>query len=62
MPVNTVDLIIKNKIGENFTIDLKFANILNPDIKYQQDFSDQVEVTRAYKRGVTYSLKLGYMF
>ncbi len=62
MPVNTVDLIIKNQIGENFTVDFKVANLLNPEIKYQQDFSDQVEVTRAYKRGVTYSLKLGYMF
>lgn len=62
MPVNTVDFIWKNKIGDRFSVDFTVRNILNPTVKYQQEFTDITEIVRDYKRGVTYGVKLGYSF
>ncbi len=62
MPVSTVDLIIRNKIGEHFTLDFRILNILNPDVEYEQQFADALEVTRRFKRGINYGFKLGYQF
>ena len=62
MAVNTVDFILRNRINEHFTIDMKAMNILNPDITREQQFSDEIEVVNSYKKGVTFMLKLGYSF
>ncbi|MCB0480274.1 MAG: carboxypeptidase-like regulatory domain-containing protein [Flavobacteriales bacterium] len=62
MSVNTVDFILRNRLGKNFSLDLKVMNILDPEIRKEQSFVDGNEVVNSYQRGVAFALKLGYSF
>tara|TARA_B100000508_G_scaffold135364_1_gene127043 strand:+ start:1568 stop:4393 length:2826 start_codon:yes stop_codon:yes gene_type:complete len=61
-PVNTLNFIWKNRIKENFTVDFKVYNILDPNIQKIQEFSDKTEVVSSYQLGMTFAVKLGYTF
>jgi len=74
--IPTLNLIIKNKFGENFEANLSFANLLNPNISLVREntgvednnvllagFVEDEEVTlREFKRGVNIGLTLKYKF
>lgn len=62
MPVNTVDFILRNKLGEHFNVDLKVMNILDPSVRREQSYADGNEIVNSYHRGVTFAMKLGYSF
>ncbi len=63
--VPRLDFIWKNQIAENWSVDLKVRNILNPEIeRYQQDFSDtQIDrqLVDAYHAGMDFSISLSYL-
>jgi len=61
-PVNTLNFIWKNKIKENFTLDFKVYNILDPKIQKIQEFDAKTEVVSSYQLGMTFAVKLGYTF
>jgi outer membrane receptor protein involved in Fe transport len=67
LPVNQLDFIWGSKVSKN--IDLKFSvqNILNPNIKYEQGSDGDAPLMdeptiRKYKKGVEFSMSLGYTF
>tara|TARA_B110000091_G_scaffold101496_1_gene110464 strand:+ start:2173 stop:4998 length:2826 start_codon:yes stop_codon:yes gene_type:complete len=60
--VNTLNFIWKNKIKENFTLDFKVYNILDPKIEKTQEFAAQTEVVSSYQMGLTFAVKVGYRF
>jgi len=67
LPVDQLDLVWGSKISKN--VDLKFSvqNILNPNIKYEQGNDGDAlllddSTIRNYKKGVEFSLNLGYTF
>ncbi|HKO77509.1 MAG TPA: hypothetical protein VJU52_09840, partial [Flavobacterium sp.] len=67
LPVNQLDFVWGSKVSKN--IDLKFSaqNILNPNIKFEQGndgdapLMDEATI-RNYKKGVEFSMSLGYTF
>jgi outer membrane receptor protein involved in Fe transport len=67
LPVNQLDFVWGSKVSKN--IDLKFSaqNILNPNIEYEQGNDGDAPLMddptiRNYKRGVEFSMSLGYTF
>lgn len=61
-PINTLNFIWKNKIKDNFSVDFKVYNILNPQIKKTQEFDSGTEIVSSYQLGQTFAIKLGYSF
>ncbi|MCO7184465.1 TonB-dependent receptor [Tenacibaculum sp. XPcli2-G] len=61
--VPTVDFVWKNKFGENWEVDLKAKNLLDPSIKRVRENTSIGDVTLSeYKRGTNISLGLKYKF
>lgn len=61
--VPTVDFIWKNKFGENWEVNLKAKNLLDPSIKrIRENTSFGDVVLSEYKRGTNISLGLKYKF
>ncbi len=60
--IPTLDFIWKNKVGENFQIDLSAKNLLNPSIEYLRETSDRDISISQYKRGMNIGLSLKYNF
>ncbi|PVX45516.1 TonB-dependent receptor-like protein [Flavobacterium sp. 103] len=67
LPVNQLDFVWGSKVSKN--IDLKFSaqNILNPNIKFEQGNDGNAPLLedptiRNYKKGVEFSMSLGYTF
>jgi outer membrane receptor protein involved in Fe transport len=67
LPVNQLDFVWGSKVTKN--IDLKFSaqNILNPNIKLEQGNNGEAplldeQTIRNYKKGVNFSMSLGYTF
>lgn len=62
MPVNMLNAAINTTIGKKFNIDFSFDNLLNPNIVFNQEFSDtNLEFSR-FKKGITGSITIGYTF
>lgn len=62
MPVNTLDFIINTKLNNKIGLDFNFGNILNPDIKFQQEYNDNNLPYNQYKRGMNIGVNLNYTF
>ena len=62
MPVNTLDFIINTKLNNKIGLDFNFGNILNPDIKFQQEYKDNNLPYNQYKRGMNIGVNLNYTF
>ena len=61
--VPTLDFVWKNKFGENWEVDLKAKNLLDPSIKRIRENTSIGNVTLSeYKRGTNISLGLKYKF
>ncbi len=64
----TLDIVLRKKINENFSMNLKGLNLINPAIKQTQNVKDiptQVETTEtvsSYKKGIDFNLGLMYAF
>ncbi len=63
-PVNTLDLVIKSKIGEKLSLGFKARNLLNPTIQRESEAieEDRTLILNSYKRGVSFSFSIGYKF
>ncbi|HTG55576.1 MAG TPA: TonB-dependent receptor, partial [Niabella sp.] len=62
MPVNTLNGAINTTIGKRWNVDISVDNILNPYIKYNQEFADgDLEFAR-FRRGINAGLTIGYSF
>jgi TonB-dependent receptor len=62
MPVNTLDFIINTKINSKIGLDFNFGNILNPTIKFQQEYQNNNLSYNEYKRGMNVGVNLNYTF
>jgi TonB-dependent receptor len=62
MPVNTLDFVLNTKLNNRIGLDLNIGNILNPTIKFQQEFKDNNLIYNQYKRGINVGLNLNYTF
>lgn len=62
MPVNTLDFIVNTKINKKIGLDVNFGNILNPTIKFQQEYTTNNLPYNEYKRGFNMGLNLNYSF
>lgn len=68
LPVSKLDFVWTSKLSEHF--DLKFSadNLLNPKVQFElgknssSSFSENSRTLNEYKRGVGFSLNLGYTF
>lgn len=49
-------------VGKHFTASLAIDNILDPTVKYSQDFKGQEYIYQQYKTGTTYSVGVKYSF
>lgn len=63
-PVNTLDFVVKGNLGKKFSVGFKARNLLNPTIQRESQAinEDRTLVLNSYKRGVSFSLSLGYKF
>ena len=62
LPVNTLDANINSMLTKNIGLDLSFANLLNPAVLFEQEFSaNNLEFSR-FKRGVSIGASLSYKF
>lgn len=62
MPVNTLDFIVNTKINRKIGLDFSFGNILNPTIKFQQEYTDNNLIYNQYKKGMNVGMNLNYTF
>lgn len=62
MPVNTLDFIVNTKINNKIGLDFNFGNILNPTIKFQQEYQNKNLSYNEYKRGMNVGVNLNYTF
>ncbi|WP_256004186.1 TonB-dependent receptor [Pedobacter deserti] len=62
MPVNTLDFIVNTKINSRIGLDLSVGNILNPTVKFQQEFNDNNLSYNEYKKGTNVGINLNYTF
>lgn len=62
MPVNSLDFIVNTKINRRIGLDLNFGNILNPTIKFQQEYSNNNLTYNQFKKGMNVGLNLNYTF
>jgi outer membrane receptor protein involved in Fe transport len=62
MPVNTLDFIMNTKLSNKIGLDLNFGNVLNPTIKFQQEYKDNNLPYNQFKRGMNVGLNLNYTF
>jgi len=61
--IPTLDFIWKNKIGENFQLNLSAKNLLDPNIQYIRENTSLGNVTISeYKRGMNIGLQFKYTF
>ncbi|SHF81579.1 TonB-dependent receptor [Pedobacter caeni] len=62
MPVNTLDFIVNTKINNRIGLDLNIGNILNPKVKFQQEYSNNNLIYNEYRKGINVGLNLNYSF
>lgn len=62
MPINTLDLIVKNKINGRMDFNFAVKNILNPSSTIVQEVDGQEYVLNQYKRGQSFSIGISYKF
>ncbi|MCD0467389.1 TonB-dependent receptor [Flavobacterium sp. ENC] len=68
LPVSQLDLVWGSKISEHFDIKFTADNLLNPERKFEfgdkgtLPFGEESHLSSSYKKGVGFSLKLGYTF
>lgn len=62
MPVNTLDFVVNTKLGNKIGLDLNFGNLLNPTIRFQQEYTKNNLTYNQYKRGMNVSVNLNYTF
>jgi len=62
MPINTLDLIVKNKINGRMDFNFAIKNILNPSSTITQEVEGQDFVLDKYKRGQSFSVGISYKF
>ena len=60
LAVNTLDLVLKNKLNEKLSVDLKLRNLLNPSIQREQEANGETVLINNYKRGRVISFTLKY--
>lgn len=68
MPFQQLDFVWSSKISEHFDIKFSSDNLLNPDRKYElgnngsSQISENSNIISNYKKGVGFSLNIGYTF
>ncbi|SOD15284.1 TonB-dependent receptor [Pedobacter xixiisoli] len=62
MPVNTLDFVVNTKLANKIGLDFSFGNLLNPNIKFQQEYKDNNLIYNQYKKGVNVGVNLNYTF
>lgn len=68
LPVNQLDLVWGSKISEHFDIKFTADNILNPErrLEFGNDGTNKITesslLANSYKKGIGFSVKLGYTF
>ncbi|TDW45876.1 TonB-dependent receptor-like protein [Flavobacterium sp. 270] len=68
LPVSQLDLVWSSKISEHFDVKFTADNLLNPERKLEFGnegtikVAEQSLIANSYKKGVGFSLKLGYTF
>jgi hypothetical protein len=68
LPVSQLDLVWSSKISEHFDVKFTADNLLNPARKMEfgdegtLPFGEQSYLQNSYKKGVGFSVKLGYTF
>jgi hypothetical protein len=60
LAVNTVDFVMKNKINEKLSVDIKLKNLLNPSIQREQEANGQTVLLNDFKKGRIIGLSLKY--
>lgn len=68
MPYNTLDLLFKNKLFDDWNVQLNIRNILNPSVRYTQGVKynqttesyTSFEKLTDYKKGVSASISISY--
>ncbi len=61
LPVNSLDVIVRNKISDRLNVNLSVKNLLNPEIKVIQEFAGEPDFElNAYRRGRFVGLSLTY--
>jgi len=61
-PVNTVDLVLKNKVSDRIDVDLSVKNLLNPSIVQEQVNAGETFIFNEYQLGTTIGLGVNYRF
>lgn len=68
LPVSQLDFVWGSKISEHFDVKFTADNLLNPVRKFEfgdkgtLPFAEESHLSNSYKKGVGFSLKLGYTF
>lgn len=60
MPVNSLDLIVRNKINDKLNVNFSVKNILNPSTRLSQTVGEEVFILNDYKRGRNVSFSIVY--
>ncbi len=61
-PVSTLDLVMKNQIGDRIDLNFSIKNILNPKIVQEQINAGEAYVFNEYRLGTTFGASLNYRF
>jgi len=62
MPFNSLDATINTMFNKHIGFDLSISNILNPTVKFEQEFDTQNLNFSEFKKGFTVGASLSYNF
>lgn len=62
LPVNTLDANFNTMLNKHIGFDLSFSNLLNPDVLFKQEFSDNNLEFSRFRKGVSVGASLSYKF
>ena len=62
LPVNSLDANFNTMLNKHIGFDLSFSNLLNPDVLFKQEFSDNNLEFSKFKKGVSVGASLSYKF
>ncbi len=62
MPFNSLDMQINTSFNNHFGFDISISNILNPAVKFEQEFDSQNLSFSEFKKGLTLGASLSYNF
>lgn len=62
MPFNSLNAQINTMFNKNLGFDISISNLLNPAVKFEQEFDTQNLAFSEFKKGVTVGASLSYNF